>query len=315
MALFGALNSSYSSFFGANPSTRVTVESRIRGAVQIDVLAYLDTLSPLEHLHVQGISYWAPANIGPYSQAVRAGDLLFMAGMIGLQPLSMQLAPRDLEPQQSLKSVRNVAATMKSDLAADCLACVCYLSSTSGLSMARRVWDQQTEGETKYITPLFVVVPGLPKNASIEWQVLLFSPAGWRELESRNPDIDASLSLAPSLDIQDFVLDSDGCVGRFQHAARGTGAFLTGVLGGSSLESLLVQHLYDAVCRTGTPDSIVSIRLFYTAVLDASRLETSTARHFGNGCSVTFVPVLALDTIALADRTQPATVGVSVFFH
>ena len=34
----------------------------------------------------------APAAIGPYSQAVRAGDTLYLSGQIGLDPQTMQLA-------------------------------------------------------------------------------------------------------------------------------------------------------------------------------------------------------------------------------
>ena len=45
----------------------------------------------MDHLHVQGLSYWAPANIGPYSQSVKALGLLFMAGQIGLVPPTMAM--------------------------------------------------------------------------------------------------------------------------------------------------------------------------------------------------------------------------------
>lgn len=41
-------------------------------------------------LHVQSVSRWAPACIGPYSQAVRCGGLLCIAGQIPLEPASMQ---------------------------------------------------------------------------------------------------------------------------------------------------------------------------------------------------------------------------------
>jgi enamine deaminase RidA (YjgF/YER057c/UK114 family) len=34
----------------------------------------------------------APAAIGTYSQAVRAGDTVYLSGQIGLDPTSMQLA-------------------------------------------------------------------------------------------------------------------------------------------------------------------------------------------------------------------------------
>ena len=44
-----------------------------------------------QHMHVQGVSHWAPANIGPYSQAVKVDSLLLLAGQIGLYPPTMIL--------------------------------------------------------------------------------------------------------------------------------------------------------------------------------------------------------------------------------
>ncbi|MCE7938590.1 MAG: hypothetical protein DYG90_08420, partial [Chloroflexi bacterium CFX6] len=35
----------------------------------------------------------APAAIGPYSQAIRTGDLVFTAGQIGLDPATGELVP------------------------------------------------------------------------------------------------------------------------------------------------------------------------------------------------------------------------------
>ena len=44
-------------------------------------------------LHVQSISEWAPCMIGPYSQGVAAAGLVFMSGIIPLDPPTMQLVP------------------------------------------------------------------------------------------------------------------------------------------------------------------------------------------------------------------------------
>jgi diphthine-ammonia ligase len=82
MSLFAPANAVYSTYFGTSPPSRATVAvplpqgSRIR----LEVVGYDDRLSPglrsdavradRQALHVQGLSYWAPANIGPYSQAV-----------------------------------------------------------------------------------------------------------------------------------------------------------------------------------------------------------------------------------------------------
>jgi reactive intermediate/imine deaminase len=41
----------------------------------------------------------APAAIGPYSQAVQLGDLVFISGQIPLDPLTMELVEADIEVQ------------------------------------------------------------------------------------------------------------------------------------------------------------------------------------------------------------------------
>lgn len=69
-------------------------------------------------MHVQGISHWAPANIGPYSQAVRIGELLHLAGQIGLVPGSMQLVKGGIKAQckLALRHVERVLNAMDSNV-------------------------------------------------------------------------------------------------------------------------------------------------------------------------------------------------------
>lgn len=52
----------------------------------------------------------APPAVGPYSQAVRAGDMIFTAGQLGLVPDTRQLAGPDIETQarQALENVKAV---------------------------------------------------------------------------------------------------------------------------------------------------------------------------------------------------------------
>ena len=51
----------------------------------------------------------APAAIGPYSQAVRAGDLVFVSGQIPLDPDGAELVG-DTPAEQAAQCMRNVAA-------------------------------------------------------------------------------------------------------------------------------------------------------------------------------------------------------------
>ena len=65
-----------------------------------------------EVLHVQGISYWAPVCVGPYSQlnAIRGGVLL-LAGQIGLEPARMSLISGGWEAQLE-QAWRNAASVL-----------------------------------------------------------------------------------------------------------------------------------------------------------------------------------------------------------
>ncbi|EFE41076.1 ATP binding L-PSP endoribonuclease family protein, putative [Trichophyton verrucosum HKI 0517] len=104
---FSAVNAIYSSLFTQpNPPARATVACGDSMPTGVDIMIsftfYLGRSTVLQALHVQSRSYWAPANIGPYSQAVYApiesssGQILaagpvYIAGQIPLDPSSMQI--------------------------------------------------------------------------------------------------------------------------------------------------------------------------------------------------------------------------------
>jgi len=62
----------------------------------------------------------APAPLGPYSQAVRVGDTVYMSGQIGLDPASMQMVD-GIDPQivrvfENLKAVAEAAGGSLADI-------------------------------------------------------------------------------------------------------------------------------------------------------------------------------------------------------
>lgn len=96
------------------------------GRVRVEVIGFDDTSPSSEGaggrrgpvgnrsaLHVQGQSYWAPANIGPYSQAVLVASRLHIAGQIPLIPASLTLPlapayPRSPYPHQATLALQHV---------------------------------------------------------------------------------------------------------------------------------------------------------------------------------------------------------------
>lgn len=106
MDLFPSLNAVYTTFFGTSPPTRACVAVNLPSftRVKLDCLAYSE-IDPAQRsaLHVRGLSYWAPANIGPYSQAVLIDEHLFVSGQIGLVPATLSLpSPQDLATETAL---------------------------------------------------------------------------------------------------------------------------------------------------------------------------------------------------------------------
>ena len=53
----------------------------------------------------------APAAVGPYSQAVRQGPLLFLSGQVGLDPATRALVPGGLEAE-TVRALANLAAVL-----------------------------------------------------------------------------------------------------------------------------------------------------------------------------------------------------------
>ena len=56
----------------------------------------------------------APAAIGPYSQAVRAGSMIFCAGQVPLDPKTGQIVSQDIA-EQTRRVLENVAAILRSE--------------------------------------------------------------------------------------------------------------------------------------------------------------------------------------------------------
>lgn len=56
----------------------------------------------------------APAPIGPYSQAVRVGDMIFLSGQIALDPISGELVQTNLEAE-TRQVMKNIGAVLAAE--------------------------------------------------------------------------------------------------------------------------------------------------------------------------------------------------------
>ncbi len=116
----------------------------------------------------------APAAIGPYSQAIRIGDMLFASGQVGLDPASGQIVSGGVTEQtvRVLENVKAVLAEAGLDMA-HVVKTTVYLKSMSDFAAMNEIY-------AKYLAPQGTVPParstvavaGLPKDALVEIEVI-----------------------------------------------------------------------------------------------------------------------------------------------
>ena len=113
----------------------------------------------------------APAAIGTYSQAVRAGDTVYLSGQIGLDPETMQMA-EGIEAQAH-RVFRNLAAV--ADAAGmsldDCVRMTVYLTDLAHFARVNEIMAQYVR--EPYPARAAVGVAGLPRGALVEVDAIL----------------------------------------------------------------------------------------------------------------------------------------------
>jgi reactive intermediate/imine deaminase len=114
----------------------------------------------------------APAAIGPYSQAVKTGLVVFLSGQIGLDPATKELVGADFEAQVR-QAFRNLAAVAKA--AGGSLAhAVKFTLFLTDLSKFGKVNEIMAEVVPQpYPARSTVGVASLPKGAQFEVEAIL----------------------------------------------------------------------------------------------------------------------------------------------
>jgi 2-iminobutanoate/2-iminopropanoate deaminase len=109
----------------------------------------------------------APAAIGPYSQAVRYGDFLFVSGQIALNPQTGDLVEGDIEVQtrQVLENLKAIieASGMRME---NVVKCSCFLSNMEDFVRFNSVYESYF-GESAPARET-VEVARLPKDVLVE---------------------------------------------------------------------------------------------------------------------------------------------------
>jgi reactive intermediate/imine deaminase len=117
----------------------------------------------------------APAAIGPYSQAVRAGGLVFLSGQIPLDPATMQLVSGDVAAQtRRVFDNLSAVATAAGGSLADLVKVTVYLTDLGDFQTVNEVMAAYIE--PPYPARAAVGVAALPRGAAVEVEAILLLP-------------------------------------------------------------------------------------------------------------------------------------------
>lgn len=109
----------------------------------------------------------APAPIGPYSQAIQTGNLLFISGQIALKPGTNELVNTDIydETHQVMQNLRAILGAASMDFS-HVVKTTIFLSDMELFGQVNEVYGKYFDGE--FPARETVAAKGLPKQVNVE---------------------------------------------------------------------------------------------------------------------------------------------------
>jgi 2-iminobutanoate/2-iminopropanoate deaminase len=115
----------------------------------------------------------APSAIGTYSQAISAGNLVFISGQIPLNYKDMNVIKGTFDEQVEtvLNNIKNIASDAECTLN-DCVKFTVYLKDIENFASVNAVMDKHLE--RPYPARAAVEVSRLPKDVEVEIDAILY---------------------------------------------------------------------------------------------------------------------------------------------
>jgi 2-iminobutanoate/2-iminopropanoate deaminase len=109
----------------------------------------------------------APAPIGPYNQAVKAGNMLFISGQVAINPVTGNVEATDVqgEAHQVMKNLRAILQAAGMDFS-QVVKTTIFLTDMNLFATVNEIYASYLDGA--YPARETVAVKGLPKNVNVE---------------------------------------------------------------------------------------------------------------------------------------------------
>ena len=113
----------------------------------------------------------APAPIGPYSQAVKVGSLLFVSGQVALKPGTNEIINNDIteETHQVMLNIKSILTESGMEFK-NVIKTTIFLSDMALFGQVNEIYAGYFDAD--FPARETVAVKGLPKNANVEISVI-----------------------------------------------------------------------------------------------------------------------------------------------
>ena len=113
----------------------------------------------------------APAAIGPYSQAIAAGDFIFCSGQVALDPASGEMGPDDVRAQ-TRRALENLSAVLSEGGATlgDVVKTTVFLVRMDDFAAMNEVYGEYFASDPPARST--IAVAALPKSARVEIEAI-----------------------------------------------------------------------------------------------------------------------------------------------
>lgn len=125
-------------------------------------------MSMMKEIHSQD----APAAIGPYSQAIQAGDFIFVSGQLGVDPKTGEVVSGiEAQTKQVLENLKSILKEANTDFT-KAVKFTIYLSSMDDFATVNEIYGHYLE--EPYPARVTVEVSRLPKDVLVEMDVIVY---------------------------------------------------------------------------------------------------------------------------------------------
>lgn len=114
----------------------------------------------------------APAAIGPYSQAIQAGDFIFVSGQLGIDPTTGELASGvEAQTKQVLENLKAILSEAGSDFS-QVVKFTIYTTSMDDFGTINEIYGSYLE--EPYPARATIEISRLPKDGLVEMDVIAY---------------------------------------------------------------------------------------------------------------------------------------------